>query len=582
MTTTLPVAIAKCSGPLFRWGPLTVLLWVISALPGLVYLTFLEGLTAAGLLATAAIVRVLETRKRRVLGEESSDADFASFRLAWVFLFLSVLAQTVPVFQTFGRTIVAAGALWPPFFPGLSLSDSTAQAVPQTPWLWMNFTPFAVVLLLEFLDRLTPYSAAVGVERKAAGLGVALERFFTARRPRMDLIAGALLLGALGPLLAESQMYSVRINLALSAGNSACFVLLLRPLLRLCRAAGNPSSAGFRRVWPAVGILAPALLGAALVGWRWERVWTQTNEGIAALARDEEENARRAFAEADRLNVSLSAKAPDLAAERVRAVYHERKEEWDAALRGWERVARLSGRRPEDTDPILRLWCRRGDSLLGWRRFVFQGPRILQNPELLDGFRKVGDYPNANLTGRLLAAFADWINRTDETELRRRLRSVLAANPRDMSATALLNCLAGKASPLGAELTIDGELFVAEKPTRLSPRGTIAETGRVSAAAVLEPGVWEIELDALGTPLDDLWPAVRLDINGKPYLSQQVRSGKRAWVSFDCLIVDDHNLHRLTLVFTNREEQFVEGRFRQRGLEIFGLRFRRTADSPRR
>jgi hypothetical protein len=216
-----------------------------------------------------------------------------------------------------------------------------------------------------------------------------------------------------------------------------------------------------------------------------------------------------------------------------------------------------------------------GDSITAWRRLIYQGFPAIADSELAPGIKALGDTAGSDLRAKLLAALLSWEQHEPAEEIKRRLEEVRKLRANEPSACNLLRRLS---TPVpDKDLYLPGELILGKSPTLQSALGTIEELGEVSTLVVLNEGHWEIGLKARATPMNEEWPIIRVELNGREIGRTQVNKPEEYEVPFT-IDVNRGNIYLVRIVCENQTEELVRGHISRRGLLISGIAFRRAQD----
>jgi len=525
------------------------LLWALAGLLNAFSLSWLETLNAAGLLIALAAVAVIGGAKRL--------AQTAGGRL-W----------------TTGVFVASILLLSPAFHPGLaaSLPDDLLACLSifhkQSPMpsreIFLPALGFATQLLFAILLsfwRIAPPEAG-----RQDGAAERLERFFSSRMVRLNLVLFSLVI-----VLLELWMSQTPFRAALTRG--AALALALCTLRALLAGAGKPA---FVRTLNAGLVCALALaLGAG--AYSYSRLLSGVNAGNELLAKSQPDEAGKLHQQARELNQLVCAAGPELNIQTQWAKFFESHGAFEQALSCWRVVADQRHLDYADFGPILRVQCKLGDSITAWRRLVFKGFAAISGPELIPGIKALADAPKcADPRAKLLAALLSWELQEPKEERKRRLDEVQRLVPNEPSSSTLLARL-GSAEK--TPLWLPQDLLVAERPSFQSALGTLEEVGAVQTVVTLDPGHWEMELHAHGTPLHQEWPIIRVELNGYEIGRTQVNRAKDYAVPFT-FEVKRGDLYLLRLVFENMSnphtEEMYEGHVALRGLVVRGITFQRA------
>jgi len=464
----------------------------------------------------------------------------------------------------------ASGRLWLAglfSFSALTLTPffqraTTAQSPSQLPsgLRIAALAPFVFAVLLWLSARLsrTPARPASA----PAGIAAQVERLLVSPSVRLNLTALFILIAGAGLGLGGQPLST----LPFRALFIAALLMAVRPILELAALAH-----GARIL---CGVLALSLsLCVANGARRYTQMRSQLSSGNTALTQDNPTEANRLHAEVGALNTVLDSRGVLKDADTAWALYYERIGSFEQSLVHWRRIAEMQGIAPETMLPIRRVLCKAGDSLAAWRRMIYFGFPAIKDPEMSPGIRALGDNPKSDLRAKVLAAFLAWEENEPEAERRRRLEEVRKVQPNEPSACNLLRRLGSPTAD--GPLWIPADLIVGKKMTTRSLLGDIDELGEVDTVVVLDEGNWELSVNARGTPLNEVWPIIRLELNGHVVSETQVTHSENRDVPFT-FKVHRGDIYHVKIVFENMQEVLDKGSITRRGLTINGLTLRRS------
>jgi hypothetical protein len=354
-------------------------------------------------------------------------------------------------------------------------------------------------------------------------------------------------------------------NITALAALLAVAVLVSKPLWLLVSysSAAKILSAGLALVFLAnavSGLLAYGDLRGALARADAEKTAKRLDQANAALD------------EANRINERVQSRSLKIEIEKRFGALRELQNDMSGAMHHWNQVAQLQGVEFASHPAARRILVRNGDSLLGWRQLVQQGFSAVLNDETVDSQLALGDKPDSDARASLLAALLAWEKNEGEAERRARLERLIAKRPNDVTGNTLLNVLG---RPLPKEpLWAGADLIVGEKASRGSVNGTIEDLGRVETIVFLTEGQWECRVRARGTPLNEEWPILRVEIDGVEALRARVDKAEFIDLPFT-FTVKNRNLFRVRFVFENQLRLFQGSQQSHRGLVVDGVYFQR-------
>ena len=281
----------------------------------------------------------------------------------------------------------------------------------------------------------------------------------------------------------------------------------------------------------------------------------------------------RAIAESQRLR----AIGPRVDLDSSVAAYFEAANNPRAAASHWEKVAIIRKVSAENFPPLQRVACASGDSLLAWRRLVFEGFGAIDTPEIAPGIQRLGQIAT-DVRGKLLAALLAWERHAPDAEKKLLLLDAQRISPGEPSSHNLLKRMNAEPPALpDGSLWLPLELFISPRPSPHAMNGSIEEIGEIGTLVYLDEGHWEMSLRATGTPLHEEWPVVRVELGGQVLGPTQVNKAIEHDVPFT-FDVKRKDLFTLRIFFQNHEEDLEEGRLARRGLRIFGIKFHRAKE----
>lgn len=370
-------------------------------------------------------------------------------------------------------------------------------------------------------------------------------------------------LASLGGLLLGGYAIGNIVPLALILATAA---FALKPLLLV---AENPTAsrillgamAALLAVNATGGVLAYMELSAALDRGR-----------TAAVAKNDGE-AQAALSEALQLNERVQSRKQLVETHRQLGLLSEQFSRWGVAIHHWRQVSDLTGAEFSEHPAVRRILVQQGDSLLGWRQLVQQGFSSVMNDDLIPGFMVLGERPDADVRGTLTAALIRWEHGDAEKERRASLEKVIARRANDVSANTLLNVLG---RPLPKEpLWLGEDLIVGTRSSHHSVNGAIQDLGTVDSLVFLTEGRWECRVQARGTPLNEEWPILRVEINGVEALRARVDKAESMQLPF-AFDIKTRNLYRIRFVFENQLSLFQGNQQAFRSLIVEGVHFQRA------
>jgi hypothetical protein len=514
-------------------GGALIVFWALAASLSFSLTSLLEILNAAGLLAATLLILIVF---KGAAGISRSSAG----RLAMTGLFafsamaLSPLLQRAPTMKT------------------LSASGTLTQLS-----AWAGLAAIALLWIASGLMR-------SGVSTQAGDRAQYIELLLSRFTVRANLAAAGILLIVVG--LAASGL-----PLKSGAPRAALAALIVFSSAAVLRLASIPNGVKTLNA-SMIAALSVCVLGG---GWRYMEMQNKVNAGIELLSKDKPEDAQKVHEEARVLNEVLNSKGTTLKVETEWAHFREKKGDFNGALQHWWRIAEIRGVESAEMLPVKRLLCKLGDSLSAWRRLIYNGFPAISDPEMAPGIQALGDLKNADVRASLISALLAWERKEPREEILRRLKDVQRVSPNEPSSRNLLKRMNEPVA--SSEMWVPAELIIGKKYSNSSLAGTIEELGEVDTIVVLEKGQWEIGLKALGTPLHEEWPIVRIELNGVVVGRTQVtRSELKEYpFSFD---VRRGDIYHVKIVFENIRETIDQGHVSRRGLNIAGLVLRQTKD----
>ncbi|HYF50761.1 MAG TPA: hypothetical protein VEJ63_15210 [Planctomycetota bacterium] len=378
---------------------------------------------------------------------------------------------------------------------------------------------------------------------------------------RVQLALALALAVAAGVALSGLSMKTLPLRIAMLGA----FALGLQPLLAFARLPSGP------RVIQ--GACAAVLLAVLISGgFRYVELKNVIAEGAAMLDKNNVPEATRIHNRARQLNKTLYSKGLEVEIETSWALFYERLNLPVEALQRWQQVADIQRIDRAKFPPVLRAQTRIGDSITVWRRAVFEGFDGVGHPEIMPGIVGLAEI-SGDLRAKLLSALLAWEHNLPEAERRKRLEEVQRVAPLEPTSYNLLNRMGANLPP--APLWLPDALIVGRKATLYSELGHIGELGEVETLVLLDKGQWEIAIKASGVPLHEIWPIIRVELNGHEIGRSQVTRTELHEVPFVCDI-NRGNLYRLKIVFQNKQADFQSGRKEMRGLGIAGIVFRKA------
>ncbi|MFH0937803.1 MAG: carbohydrate-binding domain-containing protein [Planctomycetota bacterium] len=524
---------AQIRTTIFAWsGSVIVILWSATGLAAARAFSALETLEAAGLLL-GLLVGMLACRG---LGRM---ADTASGRLFAVGFFLFGAILSSPVFHRSFATGTFTGA-------GIEL-------------LLATWAPFALILALWLAARGNATALPVRLEKSFAAN---LEQFLRSPATQLNLAFFGVLAVTVGMALSGLSLKSA---LARSVTLAAA-IFAARPLLDFVR---MPAGARVLNGAMLITLLVSVVVGGAQYAKLWAHV-EAGNQLLTAPAPNATE-AKTIHDEARALNKVVFAKAPELSIETHWAAYYEQTGDYWQALTHWNQVADMQRLNRAEFRPSLRLQCKLGDSVMIWRRFIFQGFPAINDRELAPGIKTLSNTAPHDLRARLLAALLAWELNDPEQERRQRLEDVQRLCPNEPSSYTLLKRMGAALS--STSFTIPNELLIGEKATFHSTLGTLNELGELRTVVVLNRGPWELGVSARGTPMNEEWPIIRVLLDNVEIGRTQVTRCEDHEVAFT-FDINHAKLYHVRIIFENRREELSQGHFAMRNLVVNHLRFR--------
>ncbi|HLX63297.1 MAG TPA: hypothetical protein VKX17_18645 [Planctomycetota bacterium] len=515
-------------------GSIALLLMLAPALDPSRALTWLETLHCAGIFGGVALAAILfRGPARMALGSTG--------RIVLAGLFIAAVAGLNPIFQFIA------------FDSRQSVRELLTSA---TAWL-----PCAAAVALWFFAK-WPDENARGANNDARS-GSSFEEFLCAPGSRFQLAIVALL-----GMPALALLSGVPLRSALAP--LAVVIAVLVALGALLKLAADPWGA---RALCALPLLASAWLAAkgAVPYFELRAEAARTAEFFSA---NKPAEGTVAYERAVKLSTALHAPEPRIEAESAIAHYFEANQNPGAALPHWENVAALRHADRNTFLPIQRVYCEMGDSLPPWRRLVYEGFPAIDNPEMAPGVERLGASA-PDVRSRLLAALLAWNRQAPEAERRRLLEAVQKVAPGEPSSFNLLKRL--KVPVADVPLWLPAPLIVGATPTTGGAEGAIEDLGEVSTIVCLNAGHWEMSLRAAGTPMHEIWPIVRVELNGVVIAATQVNKAAEHDVPFTFDVTRD-DIFKLRVVFLNRQDDLEQGLAAHRGLKIAGIKFSRAKD----
>lgn len=292
----------------------------------------------------------------------------------------------------------------------------------------------------------------------------------------------------------------------------------------------------------------------------------------AALAKDDT-GAQAALNEALQLNERVQSRKQLVETHRQLGLLSEQFSRWGVAIHHWRQVSDLTGAEFSEYPAVRRILVQQGDSLLGWRQLVQQGFSSVMNDDLIPGFMVLGERPDADVRSTLMAALIRWEHGDAEKERRASLERVLARRANEVSANTLMNVLG---RPLPKEpLWLGDDLIVGARSSHHSLNGAIQDLGSVDSLVFLTEGRWECRVQARGTPLNEEWPILRVEINGVEALRARVDKAESIQLPFT-FDTKTRNLYRIRFVFENQLSLYQGNQQAFRSLLVEGVYFQRA------
>lgn len=520
--------------PALAWAAAVLLcLWTVGAMASYRTQTWTEARNSGALCALGVILLVAG---RGPAGWGSR----ASVRLALLGLFAAGVIALNPAFE---------------YMPNTFLS-STVDAGSKLG----SYLPFIVCLLIWLLFLFHP-TAEGQVDALPLTVAERLEVFLSSASARRNLfllilIAVPVTFGLSGFALSRALLPTLTL---------AALILASGPMLQLART----------RLGALAILLAPTIAAAfaAVMGMGAYQAMTSVAEECENAAQSRNGEAMRAaYDKVANESNRLRAFGPRIEVDSSIARYYEREGNPGAAAVHWAQVANFLKINPEDYAPWQRDQCAQGESRAVWRRFVYEGFAAIDSPGLAPGIQQLGKTAT-DLRGKLLAALFAW-NRNDPEQPRRELlMEVQRVSPGEPTSYGLLTRLGEKLPPpKDGVFWLPPELLIGRKGSPHSADGLIEEIGEVGTMVYLEPGRWELTLQAAGTPLHEQWPVVRIELGGQVLGPTQVNRAEVHGVPFS-FDVTRRDLFTLRVIFQNFQEDLEEGRIARRGLKIAGMRF---------
>jgi hypothetical protein len=455
---------------------------------------------------------------------------------------------------------VAMGAIF--FFTAVLISPPFHRSVAsntfdgsETAVAVGTYVPIIAALLLCLLGRI-----AVAPDEKSLHR---VERFLATLGVRIHLALAAALATGAGLALAGLPMKTLAPRIAVLGA----YVLAMKTVLALTRLPG-----GAAMTQASCGVMLAAVLITG--GMRYHEMTSLVAAGAAALDRDDTTEATRLHTQARQCSKTLFAFGPEMQIERSWALFFERKNLPVEALQRWQQIADMQGLDRDTYPPIIRMQCRLGDSVMAWRRLVYGGFDAVTHPEILPGIDSLSQTAN-DVRAKLLAALVAWEQHAPDEEKQRRLEEVQKVAPKEPTSYTLLQRM-GQRLPDTALWLPEG-LLVGKKPSLYSVLGGIGELGEVESLVVLDKGQWEIAVTARGVPLREIWPIIRVELNGHEIGRSQVTRSEDREVPFVCEI-NRSNIYHVKIVFENCETQFEGGQKAMRGVAVSGVSFRKAKE----
>lgn len=502
--------------------PLTVLasLALAPALLSISRINFVETWTAGGLLALVGLFFVFQRRLSTSFAE-----------VALTILYLATLLNFSPLSV---RTTLQGG------WNGSSTLQNVAIGLPLG---------CAIFIALASLSQ--------------RGSGSPAAKYFGSVSIRVNLwIVACMALGG-SLLLGGYPLNSLRALVLLLA--AAAFSL--RPVALLAAAP--------RASRVLLGVMA-ALLAANFAGgmMAYSELNAAIERGRAAVEAKNDAAAQAALNEAVQLNEQrVQSRSRLVETHRLFGMLHEQQARWESAIHHWRLVAEMTGVSFLEHPAVRRILVSQGDSLLGWKQLVRQGFSSMMSDELIPGFMKLGERPDADVRGTLLAALIRWEHNDPEKDRRESLERVLTKRANDVSANNLLSVLG---RPLPKEpLWLGEDLLVATKPVPFLDSGALHDLGSADSLVFLTEGRWECRVQARGTPLDEEWPMLRVEINGVEALNARVNKSESMQLPFT-FENKARNLYRIRFILENNKEVYQGNQRAVRSLNVEGVYFQRT------
>ncbi len=450
-----------------------------------------------------------------------------------------------------GLFVAAALSLYPAFHlnvhtPGTAPDDYTRAGL-------IGAALVCAALGLLSFTRPAPDTAAPGSASR-------IEAFLVSPPARRNLLIIVLFALPVGFALSG---YSIRTALWPLAFFAA-LVLALKSLLALARNAWGARALGW------MPLLACAVAGGiGLNGYRV--IQSDINASARALAADKPGEAHEAYKRVVSESIRLRAEQPRIELDSIWARNYERINNPGAAQKHWQQVAWLLNVSGEQFLPLQRVQCAQGDSLLAWRRLVFEGFDAIDKPELLPGIKRLGEV-STDVRGKLLAALVAWERNEPDSERKKLLLDAQRLSPGEPTSFNLLKRL-GETPPAPKDNTLwlPPALLLGPRPSPGSIDGLIDELGEIGTLVYLEEGHWEMSLRAAGTPLNEEWPVVRVELGGQILGPTQVNKAMEHDVPFS-FDVRTRDLFTLRIKFLNHRQDLEAGRIARRGLRIAGIK----------
>lgn len=522
-------------------GALLLIAWAVATLPAHKAQVWLETLNAAALLVLGAGVLLMG-------GGPKTLSSHAGGRLRLAGLFAASAVALDPSFHA-----LTSGLAW-------SELDSALRAAVIVPMLVC-----AGLWVASFFNRRgnSPQASSIANEATVAQRFENFLSSFSARAhllwllllavPAVVALSGLPLRAALFPLLFFAALtLASKALLQFASSRMGAYALTLAPLV--------------------------ACAFAALTGLQaYARLRDDVQLSKTMLEQHKPDEAKAAYDRAIAESQRLRAVAPRIDLDSSVAAYFEAANNPRAAASHWEKVAIIRKVSAENFPPLQRVACASGDSLLAWRRLVFEGFGAIDTPEIAPGIQRLGQVAQ-DVRGKLLAALLAWERHAPDAEKKQLLLDAQRISPGEPSSHNLLKRLNAEPPALpDGSLWLPPELLISPRPSPHAMNGSIEEIGEIGTLVFLDEGHWEMSLRAVGTPLHEEWPVVRVELGGQILGPTQVNKPIEHDVPFT-FDVKRKDLFTLRLFFQNHEEDLEEGRVARRGLRILGIKFHRAKE----